>query len=111
MLLGEPEYVSIRNVELGLGKVRGTVAIVVLIECQQAVRAVTFDVADEACQTTNNLRVSLCHIGHRAGTEIDLELEAMKRTTPPEHLRIDEGSGVTCAQADYVRVIVDQARR
>jgi len=48
--LGEREYVIIGNVELGFGEVRRPIAVVVLIESQQAVLAVTVGVSDEVDQ-------------------------------------------------------------
>ena len=68
------------------------------------------DVCDQAGQPFDNLRVSLLDVVHGAGAEIDLELEAMKRMTPREHLRMDERVGAF-ADSRNMRVIVNQTRR
>src|SRR5436853_7649081 len=110
MFFGERECVIIRNIELSLGKIRRAVAIVVFVERQQTVLAVTFDVTDEVRQTKNDLLISLFNIGHGAGAEIDLELETMKWMKPGKHLRINESAAAAFAEAGHVRVIVQKAR-
>src|ERR1051326_5529425 len=104
------QLARVRYIELCLSQIRRSIAMVVLIEREQVVFAVTFDVADEPYQTRDHLIVGATFICNAPRAEVDLEFRAMKRMPPTPHLWIDECPVRAGAQTRHVRVIVNQER-
>src|SRR2546428_11795719 len=109
MLRREIENIIVRHIKLSLREIRRAVASVVLVESEQAMPAMTFDVRDQARQTLDNLSIRALDVIYSACAEIDLKFDLVERMPPGAHLRIDKGAVGPIADSRNVRVIVKES--
>src|SRR2546422_6996417 len=109
MLRREIENIIVRHIKLSLREIRRAVASVVLVESEQAMPAMTFDVRDQARQTLDNLGVRAPDVVYSARAEINLEFDFVERMSPGAHLRIDKSAVGPIADSRDVRVIVEES--
>ena len=109
MLRREIENIIVRHIKLSLREIRRAVASIVLVESEQAMPAMTFDVRDQARQTVDNLGVRAPDVVYSARAEINLEFDFVERMSPGAHLRIDKGAVGPIAYSRDVRVIVEES--
>src|SRR2546428_9203957 len=100
MLRREIENIIVRHIKLSLREIRRAVASVVLVESEQAMPAMTFDVRDQARQTVDNLGVRAPDVVYSARAEINLELDFVERMSPGAHLRSEEHTSELQSRSD-----------
>src|SRR5437899_7188058 len=108
MLRREIENIIVRHIKLSLREIRRAVAAVVVVESEQAMPAMTFDVRDQARQTLDNLSVRAPDVVYSARAEINLEFDFVERMSPGAHLRVNEGAVGPIAYSRDMRVIVEE---
>src|SRR5687768_14219976 len=92
MPLRQFKHVFVRNVKLSFIEVHRAIRAIVLVETEQAVLAMSADIAYETNKSIDELRVSLFFVSRPRGAHINFELETMKRMFPRPHLSIYESS-------------------
>ncbi len=110
MLRREIKNIIVWYIKLSLREIRRAVASVVLVEGQQAMPAVTFDVRNQPRQSVNDLSVRALDVIYSARAEINLEFDLVERMPPGTHLRIHKGAVGPIADPRDVRVIVKELR-
>src|SRR5262245_44222924 len=111
MLLSDFKDVLVRNIKLSLLEIHRSIAAEVLVKSEQAMLAVSANMAHQSRETFDHLRISVALIVDGRRTHINLELETMKRMLPRTHLWIHEGLCAADAETSNVNVMIDQLLR
>src|SRR6266700_7006842 len=105
VLLGNIEDVIIRNIKLSLLQIHAAVAMIILVECQQPMLAVTFNIANQARQPLDSLLIRALNVPDIPGAKIYFESELMNRMSPGQHPGIHKGAVRADTDPCDVRVI------